>query len=407
MKIKNKVEKFHIVWLGESGFPYGLAAIQKTIILGDALSKVGVQFTVINRKGVFKPGQHTSLKVKGEFEGIQYVYVSGSIHRPNNPIIRNFSKIKGIIYEYLYLRKLRKENNLEIGIVSNRVFFQTLLYLIYGTVLNFPVIYLYVEMASAMQNRGGLFKKINDYIFDHFLLKRMDGVLPISEILVEHFRKSAPGKPILKIPTICNFENFNLPKREIKEPYFLFCGAFGYREVINFILESYEKLETTQDLKLYLIISGGSKTQYEEFNHYLKKFKKVSDIKIFSNIPFAELIDLYLHATALLIPLRPTKQDAARFPHKIAEYTATGNPIITTNFGEISYYFKDGENALVAASYNISAFAEKMNFVIENSEQAKQIGQKGKELGLRVFNHIKYGPLLKDYLKDIISKKRQ
>ena len=120
--------------------------------------------------------------------------------------------------------------------------------------------------------------------------------------------------------------------------------------------------------------------------------------KVFSNIPFSELVDLYVNASALLIPLRSTKQDAARFPHKIAEYTATGNPIITTNYGEVNYYFKDGENALVADSYNTSDFAEKMNFVIENPEQAKQIGQKGKELGMNEFSHIKYGPILKDYL---------
>ena len=129
--------------------------------------------------------------------------------------------------------------------------------------------------------------------------------------------------------------------------------------------------------------------------------------KIFSNIPFSELIDLYVNAAALLIPLRPTKQDAARFPHKISEYAATGNPIITTNYGEVAYYFKDGENALVADSYDISLFAEKMNFVIENLTRAKQIGQKGKELGMQKFSHIKYGPLLKDYLLGIISKKTQ
>ena len=55
MKIKNKVEKFHVVWLGESGFPYGLAAIQNTIVIGDALIKAGEHFTVINRKGKLRP----------------------------------------------------------------------------------------------------------------------------------------------------------------------------------------------------------------------------------------------------------------------------------------------------------------------------------------------------------------
>ena len=33
----------NVAWLGEAGFPYGLAAIQKTIILGDALTKAGIK----------------------------------------------------------------------------------------------------------------------------------------------------------------------------------------------------------------------------------------------------------------------------------------------------------------------------------------------------------------------------
>ena len=211
----------------------------------------------------------------------------------------------------------------------------------------------------------------------------------------------APGKPMLKIPAICNFEEFNLQKRDEKESYFLYCGASGYREIINFILEAYDKLNSNLSHNLYLIVSGGSASQYDEFDQYLQKFKLVSKIKVFSNIPFSKLINLYVNASALLIPLRPTMQDAARFPHKIAEYAATANPIITTNYGEVSHYFKDEENALIANSYDTAAFAEKMNFAVENPKLAKKIGQNVKELGLREFSHLKYGPILRDFLQEI------
>ena len=125
MKEKNDSKTLNVVWLGESGFPYGLAAIQKTIILGDALTKAGVQFTVINRKGVFNPGQHTSVKAKGKFEGINYIYASGITYRPKNFIVRNFMKIKGAIHEYLLLRKMGKEDKSLLIIVSSHSFLQT------------------------------------------------------------------------------------------------------------------------------------------------------------------------------------------------------------------------------------------------------------------------------------------
>lgn len=405
--MKNKDERgdLNVVWLGESGFPYGMAAIQKTIVLADTLTKAGAQVNVINRKGTFDPGQHSSLGAKGKYKGINYVYASGTIYRPQNIFTRNFMKIKGAMNEFAYLWKMRSKNKLQIAIVSNMSFMQTLLYRFYGVLLNFPVLLIFVEMASKMKHREGALLKINDYLVDNFLVKRMSGVLPISEFLIEYYQTVAPGKPFLKIPSMCDFENFNIPKRKIEQSYFLFCGAFDYREVIDFILESFGRLDDDLDIKLFLIVSGGSPKQYEEFNNYLRTHNLTDKTRVFSNIPFSELVDLYINADALLIPLRPTEQDIARFPHKISEYTATGNPIISTNYGEVKHYFTDGENALIASSFDTSEFANKMKFVIDNPEKAKQVGLRGKELGLNEFSHLKYGPLLKDFLHAIIEER--
>ncbi|MEX0290849.1 MAG: glycosyltransferase [Flavobacteriaceae bacterium] len=394
-----------VAWLGESGFPYGLAAIQKTIILGDALGRAGVKFTVINRKGTLARKDQDTLAAVGEFEGIKYVYASGITYRPENFLVRNLMKLKGAFNEFLYLKNMRSKDTSLASIVSNLNFLQSLLYVIYGRVLGFPVVFLYVEMASEMKHRTGIVRKTNDYLFEKFLLGRMSGALPISELLKANFKKIAPRKPILKIPTICNFENFSIPKREVEEDYFLFCGAVAYREVIDFVLQAYKALDPSVSTKMYLIVSNGTSKQYADLDAYLTEHGLKDKTKIFANIPFSELIDLYVNASALLIPLRPTKQDAARFPHKIAEYAATGNPIITTNYGEVAYYFKDGDNALVADTYDILKFAEKLKFVMEQAEEARAIGQRGKELGIQEFSHLNYGQRLKTFLQDLLQSR--
>ena len=73
---------------------------------------------------------------------------------------------------------------------------------------------------------------------------------------------------------------------------------------------------------------------------------------MFSNLTNRALNDLYKNAIALLIPLRPTLQDEARFPHKIGEYLASGNPVISTNYGEVKHYFQDGHDMLIASRYD-------------------------------------------------------
>ena len=102
---------------------------------------------------------------------------------------------------------------------------------------------------------------------------------------------------------------------------------------------------------------------------------------------------------ALLIPLRPTIQDEARFPHKIGEYLASGNPVIATNYGEIKYYFEDKKNMLIADDYDIKKFAAKMKYVLEFPNEAKVIGLKGKEVALENFNYKTFGAKIDNFLE--------
>ena len=106
----------------------------------------------------------------------------------------------------------------------------------------------------------------------------------------------------------------------------------------------------------------------------------------------------YKNAVALLIPLRPTLQDKARFPHKIGEYLASGNPVISTNYGEVKYYFKDMENMLIADSYDINLFADKMQFVINNPIEGQRIGMNGKNMVLRIFDYRIQAPIINNFL---------
>ncbi|MCB0548848.1 MAG: glycosyltransferase [Phaeodactylibacter sp.] len=398
MKNQEKGGKFHVVYLGESGFPIGLAAIQKTILLGKALRTTGARMTVINRKGKFKPDQPVKVDVEGDYEGIHYVYTSGSVYKPKGFFNRNILKLKGIIGEYQYLRRLAKNGDLDAGIISCRDFIQVLLYRLYSFMLGFPIALLYVEFASAMQHRQALLTRINDYLFDNLMVKRMDAALPISELLADNFRKVAPGKPIFKIPVICDFKPFEQPRREGQEPYFLYCGALDYKEVVDFILDSFDNMPGQSDTKLHLLVSGGKKSQYEQLDADIRKMKKADKVRVFSNVPYSELIDLYVNAIGLLIPLRPTLQDAARFPHKIGEYTAAANPIITTRVGEVPHYFEDGKTALISDNYDVAEYAAKMKFVVDHPGEAARIGEQGRELGLREFNYINYGPRLKSFL---------
>jgi glycosyltransferase involved in cell wall biosynthesis len=395
-------KKLHVVYLGEVGFPYGLASIQKMILISKALINEGAKVTVINRKGIFDPDKPIDLPLEGIFEGIHYKYTSGSIYKPKGFLKRNIQKLKGVIGEFNYIRALRKNKELDTGIISCYHFGQVFLYRFYSFLFNFPVVYNYVEMASAIEHRRGVVRKINDFLFERLLVGSMAGALPISQVLIDNYKKIAPGKSYLKIPILSDFGQFDIPRKEPDHPHFLYCGALDYKEVIDFVLKAYELLPSDIDTHLYLILGGGSKATYEKLLEEISEKEKSSMVKVIHNVPHAQIPVYYSQATALLIPMRPTLQDAARFPHKIAEYVASGNPMISVNFGEVAQYFTDGEDGLIAEDYDPALFAEKMKFVLDHPEEAKLIGKKGKELGLKEFNHLNYGTRLKGFLQELV-----
>lgn len=399
--------KPHILYLGETGFPVGYAAIQRQILIAKGLVEAGCQVTVISFKG--KHGKSTDFPPSGNFEGIDYIYTSGNIYKPQGFLNRNWQKLLGKWRELKLIRSLKKEGKLDACLITTMDIDSLVLYWLWLKIVGIPFVLDLVELNSSIDSRSGTWEKINDRLFDRFAVKMADGVAPISDYLKKHSQKLAPGTRIQKIPIICDFDAI-MPSPAIEsETRFLYCGSPSYLQLIKFVLEAFEKLEVTGKPIFLHIIMGGSPSDIEKANEIIAQSKNYDNIRAFPNILREGVITQYDEASALLIPLRPTLQDEARFPHKIGEYLASAKPVITTAFGEINHYdFIDQETALVAKGYDSHLFAEKMKYVLEHPEKAREIGKQGRELGLKNFDYKDLGRKMKDILLNkTVSKTEQ
>lgn len=400
MKINNSVASKEIVFLGESGFPIGLATIQRLTLMAKAFVHEGCRATVICRKGVHDRNIEKNFPIRGNYDGVDYRYTVKSIYRPKGIIGRNLQKLKGIFGEYNYLKNKEK---VDLLIVSEMKVVHVLRFIFYSFLFDIPIVVNFVEMTSSMQHRRKLTTRVNDLLLDKWVIKFFDGALPISDQLSAYYVKIAPFKPAMKLPILCDFDKFDIPRIE-DESYFLYCGSLRYKEVRDFVVQAYRNSKANEQTKLYMIVSGGSKKETNNLQIELNAMFTSDPVKIFSNIPYEQLIRLYRNALALLIPLRNTLQDAARFPHKIGEYLAAGNPVITTNVGEIQTYFKDRETALIADNYEVREFAEKMNFVLENRKEGMKIGIRGHKMGIVEFDYRAHGQRLISFVDEITKK---
>jgi glycosyltransferase involved in cell wall biosynthesis len=374
----------YIIHLGISGFPKGNAAIQRIRLTFKAFKESGYSILIFNKFSLHPELVNKRVNIK---EGLPSVNTSYYINRPSSFITRTLNKLSGYINELFILFIKRKK--IDAAILYTELFPELVYHRIASKLLGYKLVYQYVEYRSSIPGRTVLLK-INDYLFDKYVYLFCDGIIVISEFLKAHITSQTTKLPILKIPVVCDFGEFKkIPPANNNIPYLLYCGTIEYYEVIDFILDVFFKLKAQESFagELTLIISGRNDVNISKLNKKieLSSFKNFVNLK--SNIPYSELLSYYLGSHLLLIPLRNTIQDNARFPHKIGEYTAAKKAIMSTNVGEVKYYFEDGKSAILANEYSIDEYVSKLSSYVSDIENLTKIGLEGYEIGKKNFNY--------------------
>ena len=396
-----KTEKIQVVHVGVSGFPYAInASINRCNALYTIINKIGFRVFVINNRAVDKSLFKGRIDNSGSYNGIDFEFTPSNLVKPTSFIKRRINNFSGRMNELRLIHKKSIKDNIDLMIFyPTGKFTELLYYRFFSKIYKYPLIVHYVEYRSAFKSRENFLVKYNDKLFDKYLTFLSDGVIPISNFLVDKLRERS-DIDYIKIPPLVDFSLFNSTKM-MSEKYFLYVGSVGYYDVIELIIQSFEQIKN-DDFKLYLVLSGNINSISDRISKSIKK----KTIRVFSNLEYEELIDLYCNAKALLIPLRDNIQDKARFPQKISEYLASKKPVITTGFGEILFYFKDKENAIIAKKDNKEEFSKAMKFVIDNPKKATNIGLKGYITGLKYFDKKNYSYQINNFLINVLNKSK-
>lgn len=382
----------NIAFVGSSGFPYlKEASISRLRTIAELIVKEGGQVFVLNRLAVAAPSDDATISMPG----IQTIEVTGSRFRDTRFIQRNLKKLFAPFLELTHLFRLHRQHSLKVLHVYTQDSFPVLGYALFAKVFGLELVNHCVEMRSHIEYRKSALQHLNERLLDGLLLKLFDRFIAISSLLEDHIRKVAPGKPILKIPPVCDFNWFStIPAPPASAPYFVYCGSANYSEVINFILDAWRSIPDENGYSLKLVVNGLD-SQLLAIREQIQSMERV---ELLSKLPYVDLIRLYKGARGLLIPLRPTVQDRARFPQKCCEYLASGRLVITTKVGEMGAYFEDGQNALVSESFDALAFGAKIREAIEDPAKADAIARQGQETGLRHFDATAYRTTLYRFL---------
>lgn len=386
-----------VIHLGTSGFPTGNNAVMQRLKLTfKGLKHAGFTPLVISKHSVY---QNPDSKRMGRFQGIPYVATSKILNRPENFLIRNLNRLTGYIGEMILL--IRKRRKIHTAILSGNTFLELMYYRLLSKLLGFQLLLQYVEYYSLNGKSRFSPSYWNVILLDRYKYFFCDGIIVISEFLKRRTLSARKSIPLIKIPAICDFEEFTSVKDIKQEEYLMYCGSLGYLPVIEFIIDLYCKLreESYYQGKLLLALGGYGLTG--EFDSTIRKIAEgrySNDIVLKTNVPHAELIKLYLGAELLIVPMRNLVNDIAGFHHKIGEYCAAKKPIISTNYGELNYYFEDGVSAILANEYTIESYTEKLKTILTQKDKLKLIAEQGNKIGSEKLNYLNNGRLLYKFI---------
>ena len=151
------------------------------------------------------------------------------------------------------------------------------------------------------------------------------------------------------------------------EKYFLYPTRFRRYKRQDLTIEAFKKA----DIKDFNLILAGS-NQEEEFVNELREIAG-EGVEIETDVSGDRWEELYQNAYAVLFAAE--NEDWGIVPVEAGSYS---KPVISVNEGGPTESIKDGETGYLVEA-TPEAFAEKMKYLVDNSERVKEMGKKARE----------------------------
>jgi glycosyltransferase involved in cell wall biosynthesis len=325
----------------------------------------------------------------GTVEGIEYFNPLNQSVKSNSFFVRNWYKVKKFFNTARLFRKINKEEKVTAVIVDTQVALTYLFSFYLSRRIGTKFIYENSEHPLRYY-RSGLGKKISGYIKLKVQLNTFDGILLITQSLIDFYKiKLQDDKKLFLVPSTVDPGRFSMEKTSITP--FKYVGYFGSmkftRDNIDILVKAYSKIYKKFE-NIHLVL-GGLMTPDEAvmLRDLVKSLNIEERVHILGFLPREEIVQYIINANVLVLVRSNDSDTNASFPCKLTEYLSTGNPVVSVKVSEVSKYLTDSQNAFLVEPGNVDELAEKLDFVISNYEFAEEVGKKGKDLTNTVFNY--------------------
>ena len=179
-------------------------------------------------------------------------------------------------------------------------------------------------------------------------------------------------------------DEFRPGRAAAASPVVMYCGVLNQvKDGVLSLLRAFAGLTVDMpDARLSLVGDAPGGSRIPEFCASANRLGITDRVRFVGNVGHSE-ISTYLTQASVLVLARPqTPQADAGMPTKVAEYLASGVPVVVTRTGEIATLLEHTVNAYLVPPNDEVALEEALRHVLSHPEEARAVGHRGRELAV-------------------------
>lgn len=329
-------------------------------------------------------------------DGIRYTYLSGRLVRPTGVFGAFMDTIKGITAS-VWLLAGKHGKKPDLLVLYTPKFVKFIIPLLVARLLHIPVIVEVCEVWSKSTDTvgAGLLRRLagsGEPLMERLIARGSAGLLVISQGIRHYYQElGMPRSGIYLLPVLIDADQYEKGgvtafKKLEGARYLLNSGSFSEKDGLSYLIRAIAGVRNDyHDIRL--VFTGHTTSDVEKRILEIAGENSRDWIVFTGHLSRDALIWCYKNALGLLSCRSDSDYANYGFPTKLAEYLATGTPVVATKVGDVTEYLRDGETAYLAEPENTDSIEQAIGRLIKDPVTAADTGRAGARVARDTFDY--------------------
>lgn len=388
-------------------FPNGMAATNRILCYAKGWLSKDIDCEVIIYTRTERKGEKPkNTQGSGSFEGVEFRYIKGTPFREKNTFLRKFNDYYDRIRLKKFLRKNLKSNDIVFAYNGTDIKSGNIIRLVHSLGAKFAQEICELPFGTSAEDEKS---KRNRNIFERKIMPKLDGVIAISDALVNYVSdKCSHSCTIVKVPILVDFERSRMNDRseEADAPYIFHSGTL-YQQKDGFLdmLEAFGKVARKQpDVRFYSTGRLEGTTHESEIKKIIADYGIEDQVKFLGYLSNEEKKEYLSKARFVIINKLDTLQNRYCFSTKLGEYMAASKPIITTNIGEATNWLEHGRDSFIIQHNDLLILSQAIKHLFEDINLCHKLGHNAQVSCSNYFSIESNAKILKQFAQVVSSQ---